>query len=313
MNLIFMGTPEFAAFSLKSLINSRHHLLCVVTQPDRPKGRGMKIVSSPVKDLALENNIRCLQPEKPKETEFVKNLRDMKPDAIVVSAYGHIISKDILEIPPHGCVNIHASLLPKYRGAAPMNWAIINGETETGITIMLMDEKMDTGDILLQRKVPLPFTHTAKELHDALGPLGAELLIEALEGLEKGTIKAVKQNDSEATYAPKLKKEDGLIDWKWPSLEIYNLIRGVNPWPGAYTYMEDKLFKIWSAKIEKKKYSDRPGVISEVSKESMTVSAGEGSLSLLEVQIEDRKRMSIKDFLHGHPVEKGAVLGIKGD
>lgn len=309
MNIIFMGTPEFAACSLRRLIVSQHNVLAVVTQPDRPKGRGMKVILSPVKETALAHHIPCFQPERPKEKEFIDILRELKPEAVVVSAYGHIIPKDILDIPPHGCVNIHSSLLPKYRGAAPMNWAIISGEKETGITIMLMDEKMDTGDILLQRAVCLASTCTARELHEILAPIGAELLIEALDELEKGSIKPVKQDDSQATYAPKLKKEDGLINWGKSSKEINNLIRGVNPWPGAFTCINNKLLKIWSAEIENEKgLRGQSGEITLLSKDKMTVHTGDGSLSILEVQMEGGKRMLIKDFLQGHSLKAGTIL-----
>jgi methionyl-tRNA formyltransferase len=314
MNIIFMGTPEFAACSLRKLVVSQHNVLAVVTQPDRPKGRGMKVISSPVKETALAHHIPCFQPERPKEKEFIDILRDLKPETVVVSAYGHIIPRDILDIPPYGCVNIHSSLLPRYRGAAPMNWAIINGEAETGITIMLMDEKMDTGDILLQRAVSLAPTCTARELYEVLAPIGAELLIEALDGLEKDSITPVKQDDSKATYAPKLKKEDGLINWEKSSKEINNLIRGVNPWPGAFTYINNKLLKIWSAKIEDEKgLRGQPGEITLLSKDKMIVNTGDGSLSFLEVQMEGGKRMFIKDFLQGHPLKAGTVFKSRED
>lgn len=313
MNIVFMGTPEFAAYSLKKLIDSRHNVVGVITQPDRPKGRGLKVISSPVKDIAVENNIPCFQPERPKDTEFVSTLRNLKADAIVVVAYGHIISKDILNIPPFGCINIHASLLPKYRGAAPVNWAIINGETRTGITTMFMDEKMDTGDTLLQKEIPLLSAYTAKDLEIRLTLLGAELLIETLKGLKNKSIKPTPQDHTKATYAPKLKKEDGLIDWRKSSKEIHNLVRGVDPWPGAYTYMGNKLLKIWATEIEKIRHIGSDGEISEVTKNKVVANTGGGSLSLLEVQIEGGKRLSIKDFLQGHPLKKGTVFRTKRD
>jgi methionyl-tRNA formyltransferase len=313
MNIVFMGTPEFAAYSLEKLIDSKYNVIRVVTQPDRPKGRGLKVISSPVKDTAVENNIPCFQPERPNDSEFVSTLRSLKTDAIVVVAYGHIISKDILNIPPYGCINIHSSLLPKYRGAAPVNWAIIKGEKTTGITTMLMDEHMDTGDILLQKETPLLNHYTAKDLEVKLSPLGAELLVETLEGLENGSIKPTPQDHAKATYAPKLKKEDGLIDWKKSSQEIHNLVRGVNPWPGAYTYMEDKLLKIWLTEIEDKRHLGSDGEITEATKNKVVVNTGDGSLSLLEVQLEGGKRLTIKDFLQGHPLKTRTVFRTKRD
>lgn len=310
MNVVFMGTPDFAASALKRLIRSKNRVLAVVTQPDRPKGRGRKVALSPVKEEALRNHLPCFQPERPRAPEFVEKLRSLKPEAIIVSAYGHIISKNILDIPPCGCINIHASLLPRYRGAAPINWAIIRGETKTGITTMLMDEKMDTGDILMQREVPVSDTCTAGELHDILAPVGAELLIETIEGLESGSVEPVPQDDSEATYAPKLKKEDGLIDWQKSTRGIYDLIRGVDPWPGAYTSLHKKMLKIWRARTENgDETSGRPGEIVEVSEERVVVRTGSGFLSLLEVQSEGGKRLLIKDFIHGHPLDRGTVMG----
>jgi methionyl-tRNA formyltransferase len=312
MNVVFMGTPDFAASALKRLIRSKNRVLAVVTQPDRPKGRGRRIALSPVKEEALKNNLPCFQPERPRVPEFVERVRNLEPEAIIVSAYGHIISKDILDIPPYGCINIHASLLPRYRGAAPINWAIIRGETKTGITTMLMDEKMDTGDILMQREVPISDTCTAGELHDILAPLGAELLIETIEGLENGSVKPVPQDDSKATYAPKLKKEDGLIDWQKSAKEIYDFIRGMNPWPGAYTSLRKKMLKIWTAKTEKRDgTTGRAGEIIGVSEEKVVVRAGKGSVGLLEVQSEGGKRLLIKDFIHGHPLGRGNVMGIE--
>ncbi|MEK6545070.1 MAG: methionyl-tRNA formyltransferase, partial [Nitrospinota bacterium] len=230
-----MGTPDFAVSTLEGLIKSNHKIIAVVTRPDRPKGRGREILPSPVKVVAEDNKIEVLQPEKVREPDFVKKLREYRSDCIVVVAFGQILPKDILSLPRYGCINLHASILPKYRGAAPINWALINGETKTGVTSMLMNEGMDTGDILIQREVEITEGDSAGTLHDRLSEIGSEVILETLDGLEKGTVKRVKQNESSATYAQKIKKEDCLINWDEDAKKIVNRIRGLTPAPGAYT------------------------------------------------------------------------------
>ncbi len=309
MNILFMGTPEFAVPSLKELIRSKHKVIGVVSQPDKPKGRGKKVLPPPVKVVALENSIPVLQPPKIKDENFYKIIRDISPDIICVVAYGKIIPKDILEIPPYGCVNVHASLLPKYRGAAPINWAIIKGEKVTGVTTMLMDEGMDTGDILLQEKTEIGEDETSEELSKRLSVMGAKLLLKTIDLLLEGKIEPKKQNDKEATYAPMLKKEHGLIDWRKSAEEIRNLIRGTQPWPGAYTWLWGKTLKIFSAKISNMK--GKPGEVLRAEKEALTVATGKGSLDIMELQLEGGKRLKTDEFLRGRKIAPGTVLGEK--
>ena len=302
-----MGTPEFAVPSLRALIRSEDDVIALVSQPDRPRGRGRKLAPTPTKLLALEHNVPVLQPSTIRTEEFLKELRDLKPDLICVAAYGKILPPDILTLPPYGCVNVHASLLPKYRGAAPVNWAIVNGESVTGITTMKMDEGMDTGDMLLKREVPILDEDTGETLTSKLSLVGAELLIETLIGLKEGTLDPVKQDEPQATYAPMLTKEDGRIDWHKPSGEIRNLIRGMLPWPGAFTYLGGKLLKVYAGATGSGEGS--PGEVIRSGGGALEVACGKGSLHISELQIEGGKRMDAPSFLSGRKIEEGAVLG----
>ncbi|WP_073026245.1 methionyl-tRNA formyltransferase [Lutispora thermophila] len=310
MRIVFMGTPDFAVPCLRALQNNGHEVCGVVVQPDRPKGRGNKLVYPPVKTAALEMGLQVYQPEKIKTPDFVETLRELKPDAIVVVAFGQILSKEILDIPSLGCINVHASLLPKLRGAAPINWSIINGDKVTGVTTMYMDVGLDTGDMILKREIGIDDDMNAQELHDKLSIMGAEVLIETLENISNGNIIRVKQNNDEATYAPMLKKDTGKIDWSWSSKRIKNLIRGTYPWPGAFSYYNGKMFKIFKADIideenENKEY----GIITEVNKDNIVISCGKGFLCIREIQFENQKRMDVGAYLRGHSIEKNTILG----
>ena len=307
MNIVFMGTPEFAVPSLRGLINSKHEVVCVVCQPDRPKGRGRKLTSPPVKLLAHENSIPVLQPEKIRTDEFYKKLVSFNPELICVTAYGRIIPPNILELPKYGCINVHASLLPKYRGAAPVNWAIINGEKRTGVTTMFMDEGMDTGDMLLKKEVGIKDDENSEQLSEKLSVIGAELLMETLEKLEKDELSPEKQSDAEATYAPIIKKDIGKIDWEKSAGEINNLIRGTQPWPGAFTTYGGKNLKIFKAKLDITE--GEPGKVIQSENGKLIVGAGKNSLDILELQLEGGKRLLTEQFLMGNKLIKGTELG----
>lgn len=307
MKIIFMGTPEFAVASLQALIDSEHDVIAVVAQPDKPKGRGRNLAPPPTKILAEQHNIAVLQPEKIRTEEFLSQLQDFSPDLICVTAYGKILPKSILDLPRHGCINVHASLLPKYRGAAPINWSIVKGETETGVTTMLMDEGMDTGDMLLKKAIRIEDEDDAGSLSEKLSQLGGSLLLETISQLQEGKLTPVKQDESEATYAPMLKKSDGEIDWGKPAQEIWNLIRGMNPWPGTFTKLENKSLKIYKSKLADGQGS--PGEVLDSDPGTLRVSTGEGTLEILELQVEGSKRMDTKSFLAGRKIEKGSVLG----
>lgn len=312
MDVLFMGTPEFAVPTVEALLGSEHVLRAVVAQPDKPAGRGRRLSAPPVKHLAQSNGIPCLQPTKLRDPLVLEEMALYSPEVIVVAAYGKILPTSVLDLPPRGCINVHASLLPKYRGAAPINWALINGETETGITIMLMDEEMDHGPILLQRAVSILPEETTGELHDRLAVLGAECLIDALKGLEDGTITPTPQDHDQATFAPMLSKEDGRLDWSQPAEALLNRIRGVTPWPGATTVLDDELFKVWKAVLGPKDVSGSPGEVVAVGDDGMTVACGQGSLRLLEVQVAGKKRMETASFLRGYSVSPGTILGGRG-
>lgn len=305
--LVFMGTPAFAVPILRALIHSEDNVVAVVTQPDKPAGRGKKLSPPPVKVLAQKHGIPVLQPEKIKDPAFIEKLKDLAPDLIVVAAYGKILPKEILEIPPHGCLNVHASLLPKFRGAAPINWAIISGEKETGITIMLMDEGMDTGDILLQEAIPIGPEETAGELHDCLAELGARLVVEAIRGLKEGRIAPRKQPEEGVSYAPLLRKEDGLLDFSRPAHELAALIRGLDPWPSAYTYFRGKLLKLFRPQVISGETSAAPGEIVSL-EDGLTIATGDGLLQVKEVQPEGKKRMSAAEFVRGYRPQIGEKL-----
>jgi methionyl-tRNA formyltransferase len=307
MKIIFMGTPEFAVPSLKALIESDHDVVAVVAQPDKPKGRGRKLAPPPTKAFAEQHNIPVLQPEKVRTQEFLSQLQNLSPDLICVTAYGKILPKNILELPRCGCVNVHASLLPKYRGAAPINWAIVRGETQSGITTMLMDEGMDTGDILLKKEIQIQDEDDAGTLSEKLSQLGAELLLETISQLQEGKLDPAKQDESLATYAPMLKKSDGEIKWDKPASELWNLIRGMNPWPGTFTTLGNKSLKIFKAKLVDGEGS--PSEVLESDPGVLRVSTGEGALEISELQLEGGKRLDTKSFLAGRKIEKGTILG----
>jgi methionyl-tRNA formyltransferase len=308
MRIIFMGTPEFAVPSLDEIICEGHELLAVITQPDRPKGRGKKLTPSPVKEKALEQGIRIFQPPKLKDEGIISEIEKLSPDCIVVVAFGQILPKRVLNIPKFGCVNVHASLLPKYRGAAPINWAIINGERITGVTTMYMDEGLDTGDIILQKEVNIE-DKTAGELHDDIAEVGAKLLRDTLKLVEKGTAPREKQKDSESSYAPMLNKRIGKINWNNSAEDIYNLIRGVIPWPTAFTTYKGEKFKIWKARVLGECGNDKPGMIVETGKEGISVCTADRLFLIEELQFPNSRRMTVDEYLRGNKIEKEVVLG----
>jgi len=307
LKVVFMGTPAFAAPVLRALIDAGCNIKGVVTQPDRRAGRGRKPILSPVKELALKEELPIYQPEKVREDSFIDTLRSLEADVMVVVAYGRILPKTILDIAPMGCINVHASLLPSYRGAAPINWAIARGEKITGVTTMVMDEGLDSGDMLLKKEIPIKETDNTETLYEKLSLEGAKLLIETLEGLKDGSIEREVQDETLVTYAPIISKEDGLIDWSKPAGEIVNLIRGMYPWPSAHTTIKGKMLKVLSA--AEKGGSGEPGSIIKTDKKSIEVATGNGSLELLELQLEGKKRMKTEDLLRGFTVDEGEVLG----
>lgn len=298
--VIFMGTPDFAVPCLARLVEISD-VVAVVTQPDRPKGRGQKLLPPPVKVFAQEHGIAVYQPVRVKAPDFVDVLRGLAPDLIVVVAFGQILSKEILSLPPLGCINVHASLLPRYRGAAPMQWAIVRGEKETGVTTMFMDEGLDTGDMLMRETLPITQAMTAAELHDAMMKLGADVLEKTLFSLSEGTLKRTPQDEALSTYAPLLDKEVGRIDWKKPAQEIHDLVRGLNSWPGAYTMLEGQKFKIWRTRLAEG--TAEPGEIVSVTKQGLLVGTGEGMLEILEVQAPSKKKMAAGDYVRGHGLQ----------
>lgn len=298
MDLIFLGTPAFAVPALRRIVETGHTVLCVITQPDRPKGRGQQPAASPVKQAATRLGIPVYQPERIRRPEVLEQLRALQPEIMVVVGYGQIIPRSIIDLPPRGIVNVHASLLPKYRGAAPVQWAIINGETTTGVTTMQIDAGLDTGDMLLRAETKIADSENAIELGERLAVMGADLLVTTLAE----PVKPEKQNDALATWAPILRKEDGLIDWNQPALAIHNRVRGLLPWPGAYTHFRDHLLHIWKARPAEGK-TDRPpgGIFRE---RGVFAACGDGSvLELLEVQLEGRKRVSAEAFANGQRLQ----------
>lgn len=311
MRVVFMGTPEFSVRTLESLVETGHEVVGVITQPDKPKGRGNVMQFSPVKEKALEYNIPVYQPVRVKEEGFIEELRSMEPEVIVVIAFGQILPKTILDMPKYGCINVHASLLPKLRGAAPIEWSIISGEKETGITTMVMDTGIDTGDMLLKAATPIEDTDTGASLRDRLAGIGADLLIQTLKHLEEGTLVREKQTEGDSSYVKMLTKSLGKIDFTKSAIEIERLIRGLNPWPSAYTILDGKTLKIWSAKVLQEESTGTPGEIVEVSKNSLIVQTGKGRLSLVELQLEGKKRMPVDAFLRGCKVTEGTVLSFE--
>lgn len=312
MKVIFMGTPEFSVGTLEAILDAGHEVVLAVTQPDKPKGRGKEMQFPPVKEVALRHGIEVYQPKKIREKECVEKLASYQADIMVVIAFGQILPKEILEMTPYGCVNVHASLLPKYRGAAPIQWAVIDGEEESGVTTMQMDEGLDTGDMLLKTTIPLDKKETGGSLHDKLSDAGAHLCVETLKKLEEGSIKPEKQGESPTAYAKMLDKTMGRIDWEQDAVSIERLIRGLNPWPSAYTTWENKTMKIWDADVIEDiqgKEQASPGEITAVSKQSFTVKTGNGSLVIHELQIPGKKRMEAGAFLRGYSIKEGMKLG----
>ena len=310
MRIVFMGTPDFAVGSLQALCESgKHEILAVVTQPDRPKGRGNKLMQTPVKEYALEQGLTVYQPQKVKTPEFVELLHELQPELIVVAAFGQFLSKEILELPKYGCINVHASLLPKYRGAAPIQYAIIKGEKESGVTIMQMDIGMDTGAMLDKVVVPIEENTTMGELHDALREQGAALLLQVIDKIAAGTAAAEPQDDAQATYATLLDRSMEHIDWSKKAQEVHNLIRGFNPAPSTFTKLPNgKSLKIWGSKMTDKNSTAAAGTVIETGKHSFFVACGEGVLEITEVQPESKKRMPAQVFLNGRGVQEGDLL-----
>jgi methionyl-tRNA formyltransferase len=306
LRIVFMGTPQFACPTLQMLLDRGEEVVAVVTQPDRPKGRGQQLQPPPVKELAVAHDIPVFQPLKVRVAEAVEQIRAYAPDLIVVVAFGQILPKALLDIPPLGCINVHASLLPRYRGAAPLNWCIINGEAETGVTTMLMDVGLDTGDMLVKRAIPILPDEDAASLHDRLALLGAETMAETLDLLAAGKLAPQKQDDSLTCYAPLLKKELGQIDWQKSPDEIRNLVRGVTPWPGAYTRLDGKLLKLFSAQTASG--TGAPGTVLRAESSGLEIACNGGSVVFTDLQLEGKKRMKAADFLAGYRVTPGTVL-----
>lgn len=311
LKVLFMGTPDFAVPTLEALCNSDYEVIGVVTQPDKPKGRGKSVQMTPVKECALKYDIPVYQPVKLREQENIDELSKLDIDFIVVVAFGQILPKAVLDMPKYGCINVHSSLLPRYRGAAPIQWTIIEGEEKTGITTMFMDEGLDTGDILLQEETIISDDETGGSLHDRLADMGASLLLKTLEGVKNNTIERIKQDNSLSNYVGMLNKSHGQMDFNKSAVELDRLVRGLNPWPSAYTSLNGKMFKIWEAKAmeSSEEYTDKDnGVVVEVNKDSIIVKTGNGLLMLLQVQLEGKKRMFVEDFLRGYEVKVGDKL-----
>jgi methionyl-tRNA formyltransferase len=304
---VFMGTPDFALDTLRGLIEAEVQLVGVYTQPDRPKGRGKKMTPPPVKELALQHNVPVFQPQKLREATAVEELKALAPDLIVVVAYGQILPQAVLDIPQYGCINVHASLLPKYRGAAPINKVIVDGESETGVTTMLMDIGLDTGDMLIKRTLAIGADETAGQLHDRMAPLGREAMDETLRQLCAGTLKPEKQDDAETCYASMMKKDDGLIDWSLPAGQIHNLVRGLDPWPAAYTSLGGETLKISQTVVETG--SGEPGSVICADENGVSIACGEGVLRIGELQLPGKRKMLAADFLRGHKLPVGTSLG----
>lgn len=307
MRIVYMGTPEIAAVILRRLLEAKYEVVLAVTQPDRPKGRGKVLAQSPVKELAVAWGVPVFQPEKVRLPEAVQVIREAEPDMIVVAAFGQILSKELLSLPRLGCVNVHASLLPKYRGAAPIQWAILDGEKETGVSIMAMDEGVDTGAVYSRRVVPISETETGGSLHDKLAEAGASALLEALPKIADGTLRAVPQGEMTTPYAKQLKKETGRLDFTRSAAELERRIRGLNPWPSAYSYLNGKQCKLWKA--EAAPGDGEPGTITEVGRDSFSVQTGDGRLVILELQLEGKPRMKTEDFLRGNRITVGQRFG----
>ncbi|WP_446899460.1 methionyl-tRNA formyltransferase [Clostridium sp. LBM24168] len=311
MDIVFMGTPDFAVPTLKKMIE-RYNVKAVLTQPDKPSGRGKKLSQSPVKQIGLSYGIKVYQPKKLKDDiDVLSKLKRINPDFIVVVAYGQILTKQVLDIPKYGCVNLHASLLPKYRGAAPINWCIINGENETGNTTMFMDEGLDTGDILMSSRVEITKNMTAGELHDILMEDGAELVVKTLEGIKNGTVNRKKQGETTTEYAAMLNKNMAIIDWNLNSKSIKNFIRGLNPWPVAYTIYEGKNMKIYGAEITEENSKGQPGLIVGVSEKGIKVCCKDKIILIDTIQFPGKRVMKVSEYIRGNSIEKGKIFGIQ--
>ena len=308
MKIVFMGTPDFAARALEALIDAGHEITAVVTQPDKPKGRSSELIPSPVKVCACRHQIPVMQPKRIKTPEAVAELKQYEADVYVVAAFGQILSREILDIPPYGSLNIHASLLPKYRGSSPIQRVILDGEEKTGVTIMQMDEGIDTGDMLYKKEIPILPEDDFESLHDKLMYLGGEAIVEALELLTLGKLIPEKQDDALSCHAPMIDKSMGEIHFEMSAVQIDRLIRGMTPWPSAFTYYKGKQLKVWKA-VPVEGTAGTPGEIIRVEKDSITVACGEGALQIYALQLEGKKRMSAKDFLVGRTVEIGTMLG----
>lgn len=305
-----MGTAEFAVPSLKALVKDGQEIITVVTQPDRPRGRGQRIGFSPVKETALALNLPVFQPNNIKTKDSVEYLESLQADLFVVVAYGQLLSQELLKLPEKGCINVHASLLPKYRGAAPIHWAIINGETETGVTIMYMEQTLDSGPIIEQRAVKIESHHNVGMLHDILADLGAQALVDSIKSFENNKVKAVPQDDSKATYAPQLKKEDELIRWEKDATEIVNHVRGMNPWPGTYTTYNNKILKVLAVEAVISNSNLKPGTILKTDKKGILVQCGQGAVLLKTLKPQGKKEMAADAFCRGHKdVKPGLVFG----
>ncbi|MCA1796421.1 MAG: methionyl-tRNA formyltransferase [Geobacteraceae bacterium] len=307
MRVVFMGTPEFAIPTFEGLIESGVRIVGVFTQPDRPKGRGRKLEASPVKQLAMEHGLPVSQPQKLRDKDAVKQLREMKPELIVVVAYGQILPQEVLDIPKHGCINVHASLLPRHRGASPINKAIMDGDPTTGVTTMCMDAGLDTGDMLVKKSLSIFPNENAGELHDRLARLGRDAMEETLARLCAGTLSPQKQDDSRSSYAPMLKKEDGLIDWSRPAASIHNQVRGLHPWPGAFTHLDGEVLKVADTRVVDA--SGAPGEILKTEDQGVVVACGGGALQIRKLQLPGKKMLSAADFLRGVKLQDGQKLG----
>ena len=312
MRIVFMGTPDFSVGTLRALAESGHQIVGVVSQPDKPRGRGKALAPTPVKEEALRLGLPVYQPAKVREEGFVQTLRELEPDVIVVVAFGQIIPESILSLAPLGCINVHASLLPGYRGAAPIQWAVINGEEKSGVTIMRMDTGLDTGDMISRVEVPLSEEETGGSLFDKLSQAGARLLVETLPTLADGTAVYEKQpSESPTDYAGMIRKEMGNLDWSMPAVKLERLIRGLNPWPSAYTFLGGKTLKLWRARVEQSQSEASCGTVLSAGKGGLLVQTGDGALRILELQLEGKKRMDAEAFLRGYQIPEGTVLSGK--
>lgn len=308
MNIVFMGTPDFAVATLESLVDQGYSVDLVITQKDRPRGRGKKVQYTPVKERALDLGLEVFQPENINDEESIEAIKNLKPDFIVVVAYGQILKKEILDIPKYSCINVHASLLPKYRGAAPIHWSIVNGEKETGVTIMEMEEGLDTGDMILWKSIPIERDDDASIIHDELSELGGSLIIDALEGIRDGKLSKTKQDDSLSSYASMLSKETGIINWNDSGENIRNLVRGLKPWPSAYTRYKEDTVKIHSVEIVNKIKEGKNGEIVKVDDEGIYVNALDKTVVIKELQFPGKKKMLAKNYLRGNSIEEGVIL-----